>query len=467
MIRSGTLPTFAAIAAFIVGGVVLSAVAVVAMRTTAVSTAAPLALSELGRRVLVIATHPDDEVLATGGTIHRLIAAGASVRVVLVTAGDSYLRAAANIAGGRPAPEAYLRLGEARHRESLAAAARLGLDPADVISLGYADGTTRAMWDGNWDPSNPARGRTAVTTVDYSWAARPGATMCGEEVAADLESVLRDFAPDTVIAPDVFETHSDHATVGAFAIYAMDAADFTGRRLSTVTHFRHYPYTWAHLPGTALNPPPQLLSPGTAWLALPLDSADIAVKEAAIAEYGSQTAIADLGLYMRAFVRTNELFGSRVPPRALALTGDGRPGRDAPITVLATQNQVIPIAAGSTRPRIGAVLTAVGPKTLWIGLRCDATVAATDTFGVGLRLFESDGAPARLDISVTDGQIAATKNASNGITPDGIRTETDGDTVWLAIPADALAGATSLMIGATVARGAGTPMRTAWREIDL
>jgi len=198
-----------------------------------------------------------------------------------------------------------------------------------------------------------------------------------------------------------------------------------------------------------------------------LDSADIAVKEAAIAEYGSQTAIADLGLYMRAFVRTNELFASRVPPRVLALTGDARPRRDAPITVLATPNPVIPIAVGSTRARIGAVLTALGPDKLWIGLRCDAGVAATDTFGVGLRLFGGDGTPARLDISVTGGTAVALSSASNAITPGDVRAEQDGDTLWIAVPRDALTGRTRFMIGATVTRGRAAPMRTAWREVEL
>jgi hypothetical protein len=198
-----------------------------------------------------------------------------------------------------------------------------------------------------------------------------------------------------------------------------------------------------------------------------LDGADKAAKEAAIASYASQTAIADLGLYMRAFVRTNELFASRTPPRALRLATDGRPGRDAPVAVLTTPNPVIPAAAGSTHPRIAAVLAARGPETVWIGLRCDAKAAPADAFGVGLRLFGPDGAPVRLDVSMTGGRVATAKKASNGITPAGMRTETDGDTVWLALPIGALAGSTRCMVSATVSRGGGTLMHTAWREVEL
>lgn len=38
-----------------------------------------------GSSVLVIAPHPDDEVLGVGGTIAKLVAGGASVEVVIVT----------------------------------------------------------------------------------------------------------------------------------------------------------------------------------------------------------------------------------------------------------------------------------------------------------------------------------------------------------------------------------------------
>jgi LmbE family N-acetylglucosaminyl deacetylase len=466
MIRSGTLLTLPAIAAFVVGGVVLCGVAVVAMRTTAVSTAAPIALEELGKRVLVIAPHPDDEVIATGGTIHRLVAAGVGVKVVLVTAGDSYLRAAARIAEGSPSATSYLQLGDIRHRESLAAAVRLGLRATDVVSLGYSDGTTQAMWDASWDESTPARGRTEATRVPYAWAARPDAPICGQRLAADLESVISDFAPDTVIAPDPYETNADHAMTAAFATYAMDAVGYAGRRLSSVVHFRHYPYPWAHLPGTALNPPPQLLSPDTTWLALPLDAADKEAKATAIAEYGSQTAIADLGLYMRAFIRTNELFASRAPARLLVRNDDSRPSRDESATIAATPAPVVPIPVGSTRPRINAIRMARGPRTLWIGLRCDASVTSTGTFTVGLRLFGGE-APARLDISVRGTEATTTAEASNSIAPEGVRAEVDGDTLWVAVPVDALAGRTRCMVGASVERTGGSPMRAAWREVDL
>jgi LmbE family N-acetylglucosaminyl deacetylase len=323
------------------------------------------------------------------------------------------------------------------------------------------------MWDTRWDESTPAQGRTEATSVPYAWAARPDAPICGQGLAADLESVISDFAPDTVIAPDPYETNADHAMTAAFATYAMDAVGYAGRRLSSVVHFRHYPYPWAHLPGTALNPPPQLLSPDTTWLALPLDAADKEAKATAIAEYGSQTAIADLGLYMRAFVRTNELFASRAPARVQRQSSDQRPPREAAVPVWATPKPVVPPAPGSTRPRIAWASVISGPETLWIGLHCDASVSPKDTFRLGLRLFGESETPARLDVSVEGTTVSIPAVAENSISPAGVRAEIDGDTVWLAVPASALEGRSRLMIGAAAGRGEWSPLPTAWREVDL
>jgi len=465
MIRSGTLPTLSAITAFVVGGIVISAIAVVAMRATAIGSAQVIDLSGLGRRVLIIAPHPDDEVLATGGTIRRLIESGAQVKVVIVTAGDSYRRAA-DRQPGVSGPAAYLALGEMRHRESMTAASVLGLSDSDVVSLGYADGATTAMWNGSWNTTATAAGRTESTSVPYAWAAAAGAPLNGRGLASQLEQQIRDFAPDTIITPDVHETHPDHAMTAAFSMYAMNAVGFSGRHLSDIVHFRHYPYPWAHLPALALNPPPQLLQDGTDWLALPLRPADQAAKGRAIAEYRSQTAIADMSLYMRAFIRTNELFASRVPARPATASEDGRPGPGVVGTVDVTPRPVIAPAPGTRQPRIASMRMVRGPHAMWIGLVCDRAPRPEETYTVGARLF-GHGTPQRLDISVNAGSVQTSGAYADSAVPADVGTEIEGSTLWIVVPGDVLDGRTRLMLGAAASYAGGNPMRTAWTEVDL
>ena len=42
-----------------------------------------------GRRLLVVAPHPDDEVLGSGGLLHLAVRAGRAVRVLLATDGQA------------------------------------------------------------------------------------------------------------------------------------------------------------------------------------------------------------------------------------------------------------------------------------------------------------------------------------------------------------------------------------------
>jgi LmbE family N-acetylglucosaminyl deacetylase len=81
--------------------------------------------------VVVMAAHPDDEVLGAGGIIALLAAAGARLRVVAVTDGESSHP-------GRTAAE-RAELAGRRARERAAALEALGAGTAEVIRLGLPD----------------------------------------------------------------------------------------------------------------------------------------------------------------------------------------------------------------------------------------------------------------------------------------------------------------------------------------
>jgi LmbE family N-acetylglucosaminyl deacetylase len=138
-------------------------------------------------RVLVLAAHPDDEVLGAGGTMALLAAAGAQLRLVSVTDGEASHP-------GHPDPAA---LAARRADETAGALKVLGAEATEVIRLGFPD--TRV-------------------------AAREDA----------LAAVLRDLAADcdAVLAPWDRDVHADHEAVGRAA-----------RRASPLTYW--YPvWTW-------------------------------------------------------------------------------------------------------------------------------------------------------------------------------------------------------------------------------
>jgi N-acetylglucosamine malate deacetylase 1 len=91
--------------------------------------------------VLVVAPHPDDEVLGTGGTIARLVADGRDVRVVVVTKGGPPLFEEAFIERGRAeAREAHKVLG-VRDTQFLEGfpAALLDTIPQSALNAGLRD----------------------------------------------------------------------------------------------------------------------------------------------------------------------------------------------------------------------------------------------------------------------------------------------------------------------------------------
>ncbi|MFJ6213271.1 PIG-L deacetylase family protein [Streptomyces sp. NPDC092296] len=151
------------------------------------------------RGVLLVAAHPDDEVLGLGGTIARLAAAGARLRLAAVTDGEaSHPRSTA------PAARDLARVRRAEARRALDA---LGAADTEIVPLGLPDtGVARyeqqltdrlaglltgfdlcaAPWSGDVHTDHEAAGRaalaagaaTGVPVLQYPvWAwhwARPG-----------------------------------------------------------------------------------------------------------------------------------------------------------------------------------------------------------------------------------------------------------------------------------------------------
>jgi LmbE family N-acetylglucosaminyl deacetylase len=79
--------------------------------------------------VLVLAAHPDDEVLGVGGTMAQLAAAGARLRLVCVTDGEA----------SHPGSADPAALAERRSAERAAALEVLGAQSAEVIRLRLPD----------------------------------------------------------------------------------------------------------------------------------------------------------------------------------------------------------------------------------------------------------------------------------------------------------------------------------------
>ena len=91
-------------------------------------------------RILILAPHPDDEVMAAGGVIQKALKAKAKIKILFLTNGDHNEPAfivyekRLTIRKGE-----FIHMGQVRRKESLEALKILGLTEKDCVFLGYPD----------------------------------------------------------------------------------------------------------------------------------------------------------------------------------------------------------------------------------------------------------------------------------------------------------------------------------------
>jgi LmbE family N-acetylglucosaminyl deacetylase len=289
----------------------------------------PISLQE-SDRILVLVPHPDDEVLGAGGVLREAVRQGLPLRVVFLTNGDSnewsflaYRKRPVLMPGGA------LAMGAIRQQEALAAAAALGVSSHDLSFLGYPDYGTLDIWRSHWALSPPDRGRlTRARAVPYPTAFRPGAPYKGEEILADLETILRDFRPTRVFVSHPADHHPDHAALYLFTRVAL--WDLQEEVAATVhpflVHYPGWPRTQGLRPGQELSPPDRLLG-GFRWQSRDLDPEAVATKRLALAAHRTQYGYSASRLLP--FVRSNELYGDLSVP-VLAAGGNAVRLLDAP-----------------------------------------------------------------------------------------------------------------------------------------
>ncbi len=270
-----------------------------------------------GTRLMVLAPHEDDETLATGQLIAAARRQGHPIRVVFITGGDGFTRAAAAESGDRrPTVDDYLALATERRKEAARATAALGLRPEDVVFLGYPDRGLKEMLLGHWSAADPYRSAfTDSTRSPYPDILRPGAPHAGEALLADLEQVIAGFRPTLIAAPHTGDVHPDHWATAVFAGLAVARLQAAGKLpgaspsiLGYVVHAGPWPSPPWSAPDLPLSPPQALAGAGVTWIVRRAAPAERAQKELAIASYRTQLRVSRD--YLTSFARTNELLGA-------------------------------------------------------------------------------------------------------------------------------------------------------------
>jgi hypothetical protein len=195
-------------------------------------------------------------------------------------------------------------------------------------------------------------------------------------------------------------------------------------------------------------------------------------KQRAIMQHKTQLAVPDLSVFMRSFIRTNEVFAAWEPARI------GRLDRDTPGPDVVTDSATIlrePVESPVLPPRRGPwdvadVAVARGGDRVWVGIRPTTRIDPAMRYGAHVRLFGGGRAQERIDISVTGENAEALRRASNaaelGAEPEVL---VAGSHLWVSIPAAPFAGRTRIMVQTDAAARPGSKgrSRSLWRTLDL
>jgi LmbE family N-acetylglucosaminyl deacetylase len=264
-------------------------------------------------RLLILAPHCDDETLGSAGLILAAQKAGIQVKVVIATNGDGFLFATMqDFQKIYPTHADFINMGEIRQQESLAALAVLGVKPDQVSFLSYPDRGTPALWNENWDATNPFRSPySGDTQSPYAITFNPKSVYSGADFLADVTSILNTYQPDLIVYPHSQDVHPDHWGLNGFTRLALTLIhhsypSFKPTELTYLVHRPDYPEIRGLKPNESLTPPSVLYAISPDWYRLDLTSADTAQKGKAVQAYKSQLPL--LRGLMESFVRANETF---------------------------------------------------------------------------------------------------------------------------------------------------------------
>jgi len=265
-----------------------------------------------GERVLILAPHPDDETLGCAGIIQLALRAGAEVRVLYFTNGDSN-QLAFIVYEKRLTfkPGEFIHMGEVRRKEAINAMKLLGLGEDKLIFLGYPDFGTFSILRYFWQTDKPYKSLLSrAISVPYKENLSFGAPYIGESILKDIEKVLKDYRPNKIFVSHTLDVNGDHKTLPLFLEIAL--ADLSQelprpRVYPYLIHWKGWPLPRHYHPELPLLPPEKLVASGIHWLKNELTAEDLERKHQAILCYKSQTESS--AFYLLSFARKNELFG--------------------------------------------------------------------------------------------------------------------------------------------------------------
>ncbi len=263
-------------------------------------------------RILILAPHPDDEIMAAGGVIQKALKTKAKVKVLFLTNGDHNEPAfivyekRLTIRQGE-----FIHMGQVRRKESLDALNKLGLAEKDCIFLGYPDYGTMEILLKYWGTTRPFKYiLTRISKVPYSTCLSPGAPYVGENILNDMKKIIKDFKPTKIFVSSPIDVNRDHRSLYLFlriALWDLEGEIAKPEVYPYLVHVKGWPEPRGYHPDLELLPPDLLKGDEISWQRLCLTDEEVKMKRDAMEYYKSENEYNPV--YLFTFARKNELVG--------------------------------------------------------------------------------------------------------------------------------------------------------------
>lgn len=190
-------------------------------------------------------------------------------------------------------------------QEAKAAAAVLGLQPSDLIFLGYPDGGLSSIFMKAWTSEPYRSGLTNAESVPYAESPVVGQPQTAANLLTDVEQVMSSFHPTIVAYPNFIDAHPDHQATGLFVTAALADLHMKPLCLEYLVHVRGWPRPLRYTPLASDYAPTAVAALGLAQAVVELTPEQVAVKARAIKAHASE--LLPLATLI-AFARRTELF---------------------------------------------------------------------------------------------------------------------------------------------------------------
>jgi LmbE family N-acetylglucosaminyl deacetylase len=197
--------------------------------------------------ILIFAPHSDDEAIGCTGVMLQALERKQRVVVVIISAGDAHVRAAAIVARKEQAdlrPEDFLKLAAVRQQHSLRAMARVGIPKESLVFLGYPDGGLNILWQGKpqgsyLQPHTRKSETYGEVAPDYhSRVHGSPAPYTKASVLADIAEIVKACRPQEIYVTNDLDTHADHMASFHLVRAAARTAGYRGTLFTYVVHGR-------------------------------------------------------------------------------------------------------------------------------------------------------------------------------------------------------------------------------------